>query len=243
MCCAANTNIAVERPFFLAVGTRKHDVVAFTQLHEIPLRQYAGQVAFHFSDRIIMKISPQPVRLDVRVHARKRRFHKAHLRGIGELLFGRYRGIKFCQGHAKAARTIARNWSAFRLRAADQGAVHIGLVQQRRRVVRLDAAAVLDDERLRPRPRRNSWPMRPRTKACASWACSRRRVAAGADGPDRLVGDHHAAPASPVDAGETAGQLRIEHRLGAIGLALLQRLADAQDDVQARRRARRGPCG
>ena len=73
-------------------------------------------------------------------------------------------------------------------RAADQRAIDVGLAEQRRRVVRLDAAAVLDDERLRRRLAAQL------ADALADermriLGLLRRGVDAGADRPDRLVGD------------------------------------------------------
>ena len=56
--------------------------------------------------------------------------------------------------------------------AADQGAVHVGLAQQRGRVVRLDAAAVLNRKRSGRFLAELLAKFAPRMKAWASWACS-----------------------------------------------------------------------
>ena len=66
--------------------------------------------------------------------------------------------------------------------------------------------------------------------------------AAGADGPDRLVGDHQAGDLVPAQAGQRAADLALDDLGGAAGLALLQDLADADDRLHAGR-ARPGPCG
>ena len=61
----------------------------------------------------------------------------------------------------------------------------------------------------------------------------RRRVVAGADGPDRLVGDRYAGHVGGRDPFEAAGELRSGHGLGLAGLALVERLAHAQHDLEA----------
>ncbi len=55
--------------------------------------------------------------------------------------------------------------------------------------------------------------------------------APGADRPDRLVGDHRVGRRKPV--GQRAAQLPADDGLGPAGLALGQRLADADDRDQA----------
>ena len=102
-------------------------------------------------------------------------------------------------------------------RAADQAAVDVRLAEQRRGVVRLDAAAVLDRRRgAASSPKR--WPIRPRMKAWASWACSGVafcRCRSPRPARRRARRSPAARPSSPA---RTAGQLRVEHRLGAVRL-------------------------
>src|SRR5581483_979066 len=100
--------------------------------------------------------------------------------------------------------------------AADERAVDVRLLEQARGVVGLDRAAIEDgdvEERLDERVRRLGQ--------------LRRRGPAGADRPDGLVGDDE-----PL-VGLEDGDLAAEHVLGLVRLALLERLADAGDDVEA----------
>ncbi len=64
------------------------------------------------------------------------------------------------------------------------------------------------------------------------------RVAASADRPDRLVGDHDARQRSGVEATERGGELAHDHRQRVSRVALGERFADAQDGHQARRQCR-----
>ena len=57
----------------------------------------------------------------------------------------------------------------------------------------------------------------------------RGRVAAGADRPDRLVGDDAAAPSTAGDPRERRGDLAGDLASVRAGLALVERLADADD--------------
>src|SRR6185295_11508521 len=70
-------------------------------------------------------------------------------------------------------------------RAADQAAVDIGLVEQRRRVVRLDAAAVEDRDGGSTRAERRQAGAQMRMHGLGF---GRARRLAGADRPDRFVG-------------------------------------------------------
>ena len=68
----------------------------------------------------------------------------------------------------------------------------------------------------------------------------RRRGAAGADRPHRLVRDHDAIPrVCAVDVDHRAGELRVDHAERAAGVALGERLADAHDRAEPAVRARR----
>ena len=83
------------------------------------------------------------------------------------------------------ARAIAKNSVGLERRAADQTAVDIRHREQRRRVVRLDAAAVQQRHVRRARLRQ------PRAQhRVHRLRLLRRRRPPGADRPDRLVGDH-----------------------------------------------------
>src|SRR5262249_44531575 len=73
-------------------------------------------------------------------------------------------------------------------RSPHQRPIDVGLTEQRRRVVRLDAAPVLDDEHLRRRVAAQLADAFADEGVCIL-RLLRRRVDAGADGPDRLVGD------------------------------------------------------
>ena len=56
---------------------------------------------------------------------------------------------------------------------------------------------------------------------------------AGADGPDGLVGDDDGCGGFGGDAGEGAGDLRLEHLFGFAGFALGENFADADDGNDA----------
>eukprot|EP00961_Rhodomonas_salina_P171556 2313082-Rhodomonas_salina.1 len=58
------------------------------------------------------------------------------------------------------------------------------------------------------------------------------RGEAGADGPDRLVGDGHALHLSGGDAGEALGELESADSFVELRLVLVLGLADAQDGLQ-----------
>ena len=115
-------------------------------------------------------------------------------------------------------------------RAADEPAVDVRLRHELGDVVRRDGAAVEDahavgdgagDARARSR----------RISAIASCAVGAVGGEPGADRPHRLVGDDEVRPT--VDAVEAAARLADEHVVRLAGLALLQRLADAHDRLQA----------
>ena len=57
--------------------------------------------------------------------------------------------------------------------------------------------------------------------------------AAGADGPDRLVGNDQAGDLVATEAGQGAADLALDDLGGAAGLALGQDLADADDRAHA----------
>ena len=106
-----------------------------------------------------------------------------------------------------------------------------GSLHERADVLRLDAAAVLDAHLL-GRPAADQ---RRRTPAgcsrATSSASSARGGLAGADGPDRLVGDHERAPDRRA-SGRRATASHLAARPpppSAPRLALVQRLADADD--------------
>ena len=93
-------------------------------------------------------------------------------------------------------------------RAADQRAVDVGLGHQLADVVGLDGPAVLD-----PEGRRVEGPGRDRPHVGVRLLGDlRRRGAAGADRPDRLVGDHELAAARGRHPGEAARELALEPR-------------------------------
>ncbi len=109
---------------------------------------------------------------------------------------------------------------------ADQGAVDVGLGHQLGGVGRLHRAAVLDAHRRR----RPSSPTRSRDHVADERAHGLgvlgRGGAAGADGPDRLVGDDRARrPARPCSPARPARTWPVDLGLGLPGLALVERLA------------------
>ena len=55
---------------------------------------------------------------------------------------------------------------------------------------------------------------------------------AGADGPDRLVGNHDILPLLGCEVEYAACQFGLAHSLLLVGLALCQALADAENDLQ-----------
>ena len=61
----------------------------------------------------------------------------------------------------------------------------------------------------------------------------RARDLAGADRPDGLVRDHDLRPVVLGERVDDGLELRLDDLLGARGLALGERLADAEDDAQA----------
>jgi hypothetical protein len=71
-------------------------------------------------------------------------------------------------------------------------------------------------------------------KACTSCACSAVATFAGADGPDRLVGARRRRPRRLLlaDALEAALDLGLHDLERRAGLALGERLADAEDRAQ-----------
>src|SRR5688500_10271453 len=112
-------------------------------------------------------------------------------------------------------------------RATDQPAVHIRLRKQLEGVAGLHAAAVEEPQRARDSSiaRRDF----ATQEAVRLPRLPRARGPPGADRPDRLVGDDHALERSDPRPVEQRIELAAEHRLGAPGVALLERLADARD--------------
>ena len=139
----------------------------------------------------------------------------------------------YCRGpSAAAAARMVRNSSAFSEAPPISPPSTSGIANSSRRIARLDAAAVEDTNRsgnfsilLRQ--------VRPRMKAWTSWACSGVAVTPGADGPDRLVGDHGPAKARSIPQQlHHRLQLPRDHLQRPAGLALGQLLAHAQDRHQ-----------
>src|SRR5262245_2982140 len=123
-------------------------------------------------------------------------------------------------------------------RAAHERAVDIGLRHQLVDVLGLHRPAVLDPD---PVPRSAE----PRAHALAHERVHllgglRRRGPAGADRPDRLVGDHELGRARLGHQREAARELAGHDVDRAAGLALLERLADAHDRRDPGREQRRG---
>src|SRR5438876_5752905 len=116
--------------------------------------------------------------------------------------------------------------------AADESAVDVGLGHEPVDVVGLDAATVEDPHR-----------GRRRLSVGAGDALADDGVdllglggsggAAGADGPHRLVGDEDAAGLVEGEGTQRALELPLHDLQGPVGLALGQRLADADDGRQA----------
>ena len=121
-------------------------------------------------------------------------------------------------------------------RAADQTAVDVFEREQLGRVGRLDRAAVEDPDRIGRRA------IALRDQPADERACLVgllwRRGAAGADRPDRLVGDDHAREVGVVDLGEVGRDLALEHRLDLVAVALGLGLATAQERQQVGREQR-----
>ncbi len=119
--------------------------------------------------------------------------------------------------------------------AADQGAVDVGEGHQALDVVGLDAAAVEDAQRvrdglavLRGDPRAD--------EGVDLLGLLGGRDLAGADRPDRLVGDHHLLGfVGRRRASRIASSLAADHFHRAARFALGERLADARDRQQTRR--------
>ena len=84
----------------------------------------------------------------------------------------------------------------------------------------------------------NSWPKdcstSPRMMAWASAAISRGRGFAGANGPDRFVGDHHVRGLLGGNLVEGAQALAAQHVVGESGFALFEHFADADDGDESR---------
>ena len=88
----------------------------------------------------------------------------------------------------------------------------------------------------RRRPRR-AGQLRADAPRALAWACSGARGAAGADRPDRLVGDRAGDAGVPRTALQHGRHLARDHFDRAARLALAQRLADAHDRRQAGRQS------
>src|SRR5580765_2467828 len=120
--------------------------------------------------------------------------------------------------------------------AADQRAVDVGLGHQLRRVVGLDRAAVEDADRVSRAP---AYAKGVADEGAGLLRLLGRRGAAGADRPDRLVGDHGARDRAAIDAGQVRLKLLLEHCIGLPGIACILALADAEDWLQAGGQRRR----
>src|SRR6266571_15008 len=116
-------------------------------------------------------------------------------------------------------------------RPADQPAVNIGHRKQLRCIAGLDAAPVHDRYALRlPLIARRE----PRANECVHvLGLARRRVFAGADRPDRFVGERRVGERSRPGGGEHRIELAPDHAFGLAALALFQGLAHAQNRSQA----------
>ena len=121
--------------------------------------------------------------------------------------------------------------------AADQRSVDIRLGQQGRGVVRLDAAAVLNPHRRR-KLRIVTLGKHLAKIMMHFLGLLGRGDPAGADRPNRLVGDHQPADLLRRNAGQRAVELPADHFVRAAGFAIGQQLADAND-----RRQPGGQCG
>ena len=68
------------------------------------------------------------------------------------------------------------------------------------------------------------------------------RGAAGADRPDRLVGDHDLGQRAALDLGQVGLQLALQHRLGLVRRRARPRSRRRRGSARGRRRAPPGPC-
>src|SRR5215212_8204285 len=116
-------------------------------------------------------------------------------------------------------------------RAADERAVHVRLFHQPRDVVGFDRAAVEDAERggrfLREPTRENA-----PDKRVHLLRLLRRRCTSRPDGPDRFVGDNDTFEVGGCQITQAALDLSLHYSFGHAAVALLKRLADADDDGQ-----------
>ena len=132
---------------------------------------------------------------------------------------------------APAARHDPREALGVEARAAHQRAVDVRLGEDLRRVVGLDAAAVEHADRARPPPA--SGRHQRAHEGDRLLGDLGRGDLAGADRPDRLVGDHHVGEPLGRDLLEPLLHLVAQLALGLAALALLLGLAHAQDRAQA----------
>src|SRR5262249_33986583 len=112
------------------------------------------------------------------------------------------------QGEADDRQEIVRPQA----RGADEGAVHVGLVQQRRNVLRFGAAAVLDRKR-RGRFLAEFFRDPPPHERVRLLRLLRRRDLPGADGPHRFVRQHHVRQLRRVHPRQAPAPLRLPHPL------------------------------
>lgn len=116
---------------------------------------------------------------------------------------------------------------------ANKSAIDIRLHKERRCVRRLDAAAVLYAKRIsRGRPEKLSEAV-PNLRVCVLSLLRGGVVSSAADGPDRLVSDRHASQDILWNMGQSQAKLPVQHCFRVPGIALVQGLTDAEEDIEA----------
>ncbi len=117
--------------------------------------------------------------------------------------------------------------------AADQGAVHAVATQEGSGVLRLDAAAVLDDQRLSRPFIEHLTEATPNDGVRLMSLLGGGFVSEIANCPHRFMSDGEAGQSVCRQFGQSPDELPLEHRFGLAGLALVQGLAAAEDHLEA----------